>query len=132
MKVLEGKIKMKLDTKRALLMLGGVLLSAGNSLAAATNTSSTDIVGNLGFFSTFAGTIIIYAKYIAFLIAVLSLFALWSSGQLAKFSRKVEGAVNAKEGVKLWLIEAVLVIVAFIVLFSFIIPTINSYVPGTL
>jgi len=132
MKVLEGKIKMKLDTKRALLMLGGVLLSAGNSLAAATNTSSTDIVGNLGFFSTFAGTIIIYAKYIAFLIAVLSLFALWSSGQLAKFSRKVEGAVNAKEGVKLWLIEAVLVIVAFIVLFSFIIPTINTYVPGTL
>jgi hypothetical protein len=123
---------MKTTTRKSILMLAGIMLSAGNALAAATNTSSTDIVGNLGFFSTFAGTIIIYAKYIAFLIAVLSLFALWSSGQLAKFSRKVEGAVNAKEGVKLWLIEAVLVIVAFIVLFSFIIPTINSYVPGTL
>jgi hypothetical protein len=123
---------MKLNTKRVILSAAGLLLSARNALAAATNTSSTDIVGNLGFFSTFAGTIIIYAKYIAFFIAVLSLFALWSSGQLAKFSRKVEGAINAKEGVKLWLIEAVLVIVAFIVLFSFIIPTINSYVPGTL
>jgi hypothetical protein len=124
---------MKLNTKRAILSATGLLLSAGNALAAATNaTSSTDIVGNLGFFSTFAGTIIIYAKYIAFFIAILSLFALWSSGQLAKFSRKVEGAINAKEGVKVWLIEAVLVIVAFIVLFSFIIPTINTYVPGTL
>jgi hypothetical protein len=124
---------MKLNLKRAILSAAGVLLSAGNALAAATNaTSSTDIVGNLGFFSTFAGTIIIYAKYIAFFIAILSLFTLWSSGQLAKFSRKVEGAINAKEGVKVWLIEAVLVIVAFIVLFSFIIPTINTYVPGTL
>jgi hypothetical protein len=123
---------MNINTKRALLSAAGLLLSAGNALASATNTSSTDIVGNLGFFSTIAGTIIIYAKYIAFFIAILSLFALWSSGQLAKFSRKVEGAVNAKEGVKVWLIEAVLVIVAFIVLFSFIIPTINTYVPGTL
>jgi hypothetical protein len=121
------------NTKRAIQSAVGLMLSAGNALAAATNaTSSTDIVGNLGFFSTFAGTIIIYAKYIAFFIAILSLFALWSSGQLAKFSRKVEGAINAKEGVKVWLIEAVLVIVAFIVLFSFIIPTINTYVPGTL
>jgi F0F1-type ATP synthase assembly protein I len=123
---------MNINTKRALLSAAGLLLSAGNALASATNTSSTDIVGNLGFFSTIAGTIIIYAKYIAFFIAILSLFALWSSGQLAKFSRKVEGAVNAKEGVKVWLIEAVLVIVAFIVLFSFIIPIINTYVPGTL
>jgi hypothetical protein len=123
---------MNINTKRALLSAAGLLLSAGNALASATNTSSTDIVGNLGFFSTIAGTIIIYAKYIAFFIAILSLFALWSSGQLAKFSRKVEGAINAKEGVKVWLIEAVLVIVAFIVLFSFIIPTINTYVPGTL
>jgi hypothetical protein len=123
---------MKHNTKRVILSAAGLMLSAGNALAAATNTSSTDIVGNLGFFSTFAGTIIIYAKYIAFFIAILSLFALWSSGQLAKFSHKVEGAINAKEGVKVWLIEAVLVIVAFIVLFSFIIPTINTYVPGTL
>ena len=123
---------MKHNTKRVLLSAARLMLSAGNALASATNTSSTDIVGNLGFFSTFAGTIIIYAKYIAFFITILSLFALWSSGQLAKFSHKVEGAINAKEGVKVWLIEAVLVIMAFIVLFSFIIPTINTYVPGTL
>jgi hypothetical protein len=123
---------MQPNMKKLILSVGGLLLSASNALAAATNSSSTDIVGNLGFFSTFAGTIIIYAKYIAFFIAIISLFALWSSGQLAKFSRKVEGAINAKEGVKVWLIEAILVIVAFIVLFSFIIPTINSYVPGNL
>jgi len=122
----------KLNTKRIILSAAGLALSARNALAAATNTSSTDIVGNLGMFSTIAGTIIIYAKYIAFFIAILSLFALWSSGQLAKFSRKVDSAINAKEGVKIWIIEAVLVIVAFIVLFSWIIPTINEYVPGTL
>ena len=123
---------MKLNTKRTLLTAAGLMLSARNTLAAATNTSSTDIVGNLGMFSTIAGTIIIYAKYIAFLIAVLSLFALWSGGQLAKLSHKVEGAINAQEGLKKWLIEGVMVIVAFIILFSWIIPTINSYVPGSL
>jgi capsid protein len=124
---------MKLNTKRVILSAAGLLLSSSNALAAAaTNASSTDIVGNLGFFSTVAGTIITYAKYIAFFVAILSLFALWSSGQLAKFSRKVEGAINAREGVKNWLIEAVLVIMTFIVLFSWVIPTINSYVPGTL
>jgi len=124
---------MKLNTKRVILSAAGLLLSSSNALAAAaTNASSTDIVGNLGFFSTVAGTIITYAKYIAFFVVILSLFALWSSGQLAKFSRKVEGAINAREGVKNWLIEAVLVIMTFIVLFSWVIPTINSYVPGTL
>jgi hypothetical protein len=124
---------MKLNTKRVILSAAGLLLSSSNALAAAaTNASSTDIVGNLGFFSTVAGTIITYAKYIAFFVAILSLFALWSSGQLAKFSRKVEGAINAREGVKNGLIEAVLVIMAFIVLFSWVIPTINSYVPGIL
>ena len=42
----------------------GVLLSAGNALAA-SNQSSTDVVGNLGMFSTLAGTIMTYSKYIA-------------------------------------------------------------------
>lgn len=123
---------MKLNTKRTILSFAGILLSAGNTLADATNaTSSTDIVGNLGFFSTLAGTIMTYSKYIAFFMAVISLLALWVSGMLAKVSHKVEVAINAQEGLKKWLIEAVLVIVAFIILFSFVIPTINSYVPST-
>ena len=122
---------MKLNTKRVLGSLAGILFSAGNSLAAGTNTSSTDIVGNLGFFSTIAGTIITYSKYIAFFIAVVSLFALWASGQLAKMSHKINDSINAKEGLKNWIVESILVIVAFIILFSFIIPTINQYVPST-
>jgi hypothetical protein len=50
---------------------------------------------------------------------------------LAKLSHKIESAIDAQEGLKKWLVEAVLVIVAFIILFSWIIPTINSYVPST-
>lgn len=114
----------------------GSLLFAGTAFAAdltnTTNTTSTDIVGNLGFFSTLAGTIILYSKYIAFFIAVISLLALWSTGMLAKISRKVEQHINAQDSLKKWLIEGVLVIVAFIILFSFIIPTIDSYVPSTI
>jgi len=71
------------------------------------------------------------SKYVAFFMAIISLFALWVSGMLAKVSHKVEGAINVQEGLKKWLTEAVLVIIAFIVLFSWIIPTINSYVPST-
>jgi hypothetical protein len=102
-----------------------------NAAAAATNAISTDIVGNLGFFSELAGTIMTYSKYIAFFMAIISLLALWVSGMLAKLSHKIESAIDAQEGLKKWLVEAVLVIVAFIILFSWIIPTINSYVPST-
>ena len=121
---------MKLNTKIALLSAAGILLSAGNALAAG-NTSSTDVVGSLGMFSTLAGTIMTYSKYLAFFMAIISLLALWVTGMLAKISKKVQSAIDAKEGMKNWLIEAVLVIVAFIILFSFVIPTINGYVPST-
>ena len=123
---------MKRNTKIVLLSAAGILFSAGNALAAATNnTSTTDVVGSLGMFSTLAGTIMTYSKYVAFFMAIISLLALWVTGMLAKISKKVQGAIDAKEGVKNWMIEAVLVIVAFIILFSFVIPTINGYVPST-
>jgi hypothetical protein len=105
---------MKYNTKIVLLSAAGVLLSASNALAAVA--SSTDVVGNLGFFSVLAGTIMTYSKYVAFFMAIISLLALWVSGMLAKLSHKVEGAINAQEGLKKWLIEAVLVIIAFMVL----------------
>lgn len=117
--------------KRILISFCLLLFIGSNALAAADNISSTDVVGNLGFFSTLAGTIMTYSKYIAFFMAIISLLALWVSGMLAKLSHKVEHAINAQEGLKKWLVEAVLVIVAFIVLFSWIIPTINNYVPST-
>ena len=53
----------------------GVLLSAGSALAAGSQ-SSTDVVGNLGMFSTLAGTIMTYSKYVAFFMAIISLLAL--------------------------------------------------------
>lgn len=113
----------------------GTLLFASTAFAADptnyTNATSVDIVGNLGFFSTLAATIMAYSKYIAFFIAVISLLALWSTGMLAKVSRKVEQHINAQDSLKKWLIEGVLVIIAFIILFNFVIPTINTYVPST-
>jgi len=121
---------MKHNTKIVLLSAAGVLLTAGNALAAG-NQSSTDAVGNLGMFSTLAGTIMTYSKYVAFFMVIIGLLALWVTGMLAKVSHKVNEAINAKEGVKNWMIEAVLVIVAFIILFSWIISTINGYVPST-
>jgi hypothetical protein len=64
---------MKLNKKRIILSAAGILLSAGSALAAGNTTTTTDIVGNLGFFSTLAGTIMKYSKYIAFFMAVISL-----------------------------------------------------------
>jgi hypothetical protein len=122
----------KMNTKRVILSAAGLLLSAGNALAAATNTSSSDIVGNLGFFSTVAGTLMMYAKYISFFMAIISLLALWVSGMLGKLHHKIGATIDAHEGLKKWLIEGVLVIVAFIILFNWIIPTINGFVPSSL
>jgi len=122
---------MKHNTKIALLSAAGVLLSADSALAAGNQSSTDVVVGNMGMFSVLAGTIMTYSKYVAFFMAIISLLALWVSGMLAKVSHKVNEAINAKEGVKNWMIEAILVIVAFIILFSWIIPTINGYVPST-
>src|SRR5665811_686780 len=96
---------MKHNTKIVLLSAAGVLLTAGNALAAG-NQSSTDAVGNLGMFSTLAGTIMTYSKYVAFFMVIIGLLALWVTGMLAKVSHKVNEAINAKEGVKNWMIEA--------------------------
>lgn len=123
--------KKRIFRTTSVFVLFGIAL-INNTAAAATNASSTDIVGNLGFFSEIAGTIMTYSKYIAFFMAIISLLALWVSGMFAKFSQKVQKSINAKEGLKNWLLEAVLVIVAFIILFAWIIPTINSYVPSTM
>jgi hypothetical protein len=119
---------MKHNTKIVLLSAAGLLLTAGNALAAG-NTSSTDVAGNLGMFSTLAGTILGYSKWIAIFMALMSLFALWASGRLAEVGHKIGKAIDSKEGIKNWLTEAVLVIVALIFLFNFVIPTINSYIP---
>lgn len=119
-----------LRTAFVLVLFGIALINS--AAAASTNVSSTDIVGNLGFFSDIASTIMTYSKYIAFFMAIISLLALWVSGMFAKFSQKVQKSINAKEGLKNWLLEAVLVIAAFIILFAWIIPTINSYVPSTM
>jgi len=120
---------MKFNTKRTLLSAAGLMLSARNTLAAATNTSSSDIVGNLGVFSTFAATILMYAKYVAFFAAIIAILAMYATGALAKTYHKIENAVNAQENVKKFLIESILVIVAFIVLFDLVIPTINGFIP---
>jgi hypothetical protein len=120
---------MKFIAKRALLTAAGILLSAGNAFAAVGNTSSSDIVGNLGVFSTFAGMILMYAKYVAFFAAIIAILFMFATGALAKTYRKAENAINAQENVKKFLIECVLVIVAFIVLFDLVIPTINGFIP---
>lgn len=118
------------NTRKAIfLVLLSLLLI--NTAEAATNVGSTDVVRNLGFFSELAGTIMTYSKYIAFFMAILSLLALWISGMLAKLSQKIDNTISAHEGLKKWLLEAFLVISAFIILFAWIIPTINSYVPTT-
>lgn len=104
----------------------GFLLSAGGALAAGNDT---DIVGNLGMFSSLASTIMSYSKWIAFLACSISLLFLLSMAGLGKVQKKLETSLNAKEGIKNWLIEIVLVVVAFIVLFNWVIPTINGFIP---
>jgi hypothetical protein len=119
---------MKHNTKIVLMSAAGVLLSAGNALAAG-NSSSTDVVGNLGIFSDLAGMLMNYSRWFAFLACTISLFFLLGMAGLGKVQKKLETSLNAKEGLKNWLIELVLVVVAFIILYQWAIPTINGFIP---
>lgn len=66
-----------MNIRKSILTIGGLLLSAGNALAAASNTS--DVVGNLGPLSDLAGQILIVVKYAAIFVAILTIFLLWHS-----------------------------------------------------
>jgi hypothetical protein len=90
---------MKHNTKIVLLSAAGVLLTAGNALAAG-NTSQTDIVGNLGIFSTLASTIMNYSKWIAFLACTISLLFLLSMSGFGKINKKIEAALHARDGLR--------------------------------
>jgi small-conductance mechanosensitive channel len=121
-----GRETMKLLTKRALLSAAGLLLSAGNALAASTNTS--DVVGNLGPLSDLAGQILIVVKYAAIFVAILTIFILWLSGNWNKAKQKAQAQLQTQEHIKSWLVEAVLVFVGLIVLLKWIVPGINGMI----
>lgn len=126
---------MKLDINKVL--INGIrassllFLSAGNALAEATNgtASANEVLNGLGAFGTLAGTILTYSKWGTIFIVMVCLLALYASGQYAKVAHKVDEALKAREGLKNMLIDSVLVVFGFILLFSVVVPLINTYIP---
>lgn len=116
-----------------LLSAVSIVLMAGSAMAAApitsTNTTSEDIVSNLGFFSDLAAFVLQYAKYGAFLIAILCLLGLLAATSISKFHKKVEQHVDTRKSLTDFLIDGILFVVCMIVLFSFIIPQVNQFIP---
>ena len=115
-----------LNTKRAILSAVGLMLSAGNALAEASNvklTSNLQPLGDLG------NQIMSLSKWAAVTIAVLSLLWLWASGNYARLKTKMHEAIGSQEHIKSWMIESVLVVLALIILYDFVIPYVNSFIP---
>lgn len=120
---------MKLNTKRAILCAGGLILSAGNALAAGNGTASAnEIITGLGAFGTFASVILTYVKWGSIFVAIIAFLILYATGQLSKVAQKAQRALDAREGMKNFLIDSVLLIFGFIMLFSVVIPLINSFI----
>jgi hypothetical protein len=123
---------MKFNTKRIILNAAGLMLTARNALADSQLTPSSpgDVIKNMGFLAPIAAFILNYSKWIAIFIAVISLVYIFVTGKLAQMNHKVGASIDAKEGLKRWVVELVFFIAALILLFSWAIPTINSLIPN--
>lgn len=128
--------KMKHNTKIALMSAAGVLLSAGNALAAGDLTTGNltaadtgDIVNNLGLFSGLGKFILEYAIHIVVFFMVICTVVIYGKGLYARSNKKVTEAIEERDNLKGLLIDSVIVMLVLIVLFNVVVPYISSFVP---
>jgi hypothetical protein len=120
---------MKHNTKIILGSIAGLALLTSNVLAAGNGTASAnEIIAGLGAFGTFASVILTYVKWGSIFVAIIAFLVLYATGQLSKVAHKAENVLNAREGMKAFLVDSVLLIFGFILLFSVVIPLINSFI----
>jgi hypothetical protein len=126
---------MKHNTKIVLMSAAGVLLSAGNALAAGDLTTGNltaadtgDIVNNLGLFSGLGKFILEYAIHICVFFMVICTVVIYGKGLYARSNKKVTEAIDERENLKGLLIDSVIVMLVLIVLFNVVVPYISSFV----
>jgi len=126
---------MKHNTKIVLMSAAGVLLSAGNALAAGDLTTGNltaadtgDIVNNLGLFSGLGKFILEYAIHICVFFMVICTVVIYGKGLYARSNKKVTEAIDERENLKGLLIDSVIVMLVLIVLFNVVVPHISSFV----
>ena len=127
---------MKLPTKRAILSVAGILLSAGNALAAGdlatgnlTAANTGDVVNNLGLFADLGRFILEYAIHICVFFMLLCTVIISVKGTYARTNKKVTQALEERENLKGLLIDSVIVMLVLIVLFNVVVPYISAFVP---
>lgn len=128
---------MKVNTKRALLTLSGVLLSARNALAAGdlatgnlTAANTGDVVNNLGLFADLGRFILEYAIHICVFFMLFCTIVISLKGHYARANQKPSEALEHRENMKGLVVDSVIVMLVLIVLFNVVVPYISSFVPA--
>ena len=126
---------MKHYTKRALLTLSGVLLSARNALAAGdlatgnlTAANTGDVVNNLGLFADLGKFILEYAIHICVFFMLFCTIVIALKGHYARANQKPSEALEHRENMKGLVVDSVIVMLVLIVLFNVVVPYISSFV----
>lgn len=111
---------MKLNTKKLLLQASGLLLTARNSLAANSVTS------HMGPLSGMFGDILGYVFWAAVAIAILSMLAIWATGNGARAFNKITEAMDARKNKQAWIIDLIIMLFGFVILFGYAIPKLQE------
>ncbi|MGB9928822.1 MAG: hypothetical protein ACPK85_10495 [Methanosarcina sp.] len=101
------------------------ILFTANVALGADNSSVTE---NLGPASGIAGDVMTFVKWGAVFVAIISILFLWMSGNVARMRERINDVLNARENMKGWFVECIIVIVGLIFLYEYIIPKINGMV----
>ena len=107
--------------------LAGIILTV-NSALAETNVTTVAASGTESLFGL--GPILsqIYNNVwlLAGILAGLALLFIWITGHLDTLKHKVGNSVQNREGIKNWFIDCVLVVLGFIFLNKWVIPTLKT------
>lgn len=119
---------MKSITRKAFLLILWILLTTSTALALDSGSGSDGKgpASKLGPLSDIAGDFQTLFFWLAIFVAIISLVAIWVTGNAARAANKVTEALTARKNIEGWVIDAFLVLIGFIVFFGYIVPKLSD------
>lgn len=115
---------MKATTRKALILASGLLLQAHNALAA----DDMNPTHHLGAFQNLGQDMLNLVFWIAVLVAVLSLLAIWAYQNISRQQKDVSEHIRTKKAKEGWFVDLFLVLIGFLLLFKYVLPQLTTLV----
>lgn len=115
---------MRPTTRKALMLASGLLLRA-QTVIAATDLNPTS---HLGAFQGLGQDTLNLVFWLAVLVAILSLLAIWIYSNVSRQNKDVSEHIRQKKSREGWFVDLFLVLIGFLLLFKYVLPQLTVLV----